>query len=81
MSYYELLIAERRRRCLEAMNDNPEIMGKQLMGMLGYTEINSFYRAYKQWTGTNFNCAGKKWQPTLLPICNHCGGLGRRVQG
>jgi len=54
VSFQSLLDTERQRRCDNALAQNPSIRGKRLMADLGYTELNSFYRAYARWTGKSF---------------------------
>jgi AraC-like DNA-binding protein len=50
--------------------------GKEMMDELGYTELNSFFRAFKRWTGLNFR---DKHNPAPVKLCECCGGSGRVV--
>ena len=52
---YQLLLDQvRQYRCEQRMRRNPRIPGKCLAQELGYIEVNSFYRAFRRWTGENF---------------------------
>lgn len=52
--YQVLLDRVRQYRCEQQMRENPRIPGKCLAVELGYVEVNSFYRAFRRWTGENF---------------------------
>ena len=54
MSYQTILDAVRRHRCEESLADDwvPVIC---LAWDLGYAEVNSFYRAFRRWTGRNYS--------------------------
>ena len=52
MSYQSILDAVRRHRCEESLA-NDWVPGKCLAWDLGYAEVNSFYRAFRRWTGRN----------------------------
>jgi AraC-like DNA-binding protein len=52
MSYQTILDAVRRYRCEESLADD-WVPGKCLAWDLGYAEVNSFYRAFRRWTGRN----------------------------
>jgi AraC family transcriptional regulator, mar-sox-rob regulon activator len=52
-SYQLLLDRARQYRC-EHLLRRRWLPGKCLADRLGYTEVNSFYRAFRRWTGTNF---------------------------
>lgn len=52
--YQILLDRVRQYRCEQRMQRNPRIPGKCLAQELGYVEVNSFYRAFRRWTGENF---------------------------
>ena len=53
-SYQFLLDRARQFRC-EAQLKERWLPGKCLADELGYLEINSFYRAFKRWTGLNYS--------------------------
>ena len=53
-SFAKLLDVKRVRRCEEEMDHNREIRGKQLAGVCGYTELNSFYRSFERLHGMGF---------------------------
>jgi AraC family transcriptional regulator, mar-sox-rob regulon activator len=76
VQYYELVEAERLRRCEQLLQDKPMARGKEMMDELGYTELNSFFRAFKRWTGLNFR---DKHNPAPVKLCECCGGSGRVV--
>ena len=54
MSYQTILDAVRRHRCEESLADD-WVPGKCLAWDLGYAEVNSFYRAFRRWTGRNYS--------------------------
>ena len=54
MSYQTILDAVRRHRCEESLADD-WVPGKCLAWDLGYAEVNSFYRAFRRWTGHNYS--------------------------
>ena len=54
MSYQTILDAVRRHRCEESLADD-WVPGKYLAWDLGYAEVNSFYRAFRRWTGRNYS--------------------------
>ena len=54
MSYQTILDAVRRYRCEESLADD-WVPGKCLAWDLGYAEVNSFYRAFRRWTGRNYS--------------------------
>jgi AraC-like DNA-binding protein len=74
VQYYDLVEAERLRRCEQLLQDKPTMRGKEMMDELGYTELNSFLRAFKRWTGLNFR---DKHNPAPVKLCECCGGSGR----
>ena len=53
-SYQFLLDRARQYRC-ERRLENQWVPGKCLADELGYNEVNSFYRAFRRWTGQGFN--------------------------
>jgi AraC family mar-sox-rob regulon transcriptional activator len=55
VSYQQLLDAERKRRtdeCLATWGN--QAYGKRISDVCGYTKLNSFYRAFRRWTGTDY---------------------------
>ena len=54
ISYQELLDRVRQYRCEKQLGQR-WVPGKTLAWDLGYAEVNSFYRAFKRWTGTNYS--------------------------
>ena len=52
--YQELLDCVRQYRC-EKLLGQGWLPGKTLAWDLGYAEVNSFYRAFKRWTGFNYS--------------------------
>ena len=54
MSYQTILDAVRRHRCEDRLADD-WVPGKCLAWDLGYAEVNSFYRAFRRWTGRNYS--------------------------
>lgn len=53
-SYQFLLDRARQFRCESRLKER-WLPGKCLADELGYLEINSFYRAFKRWTGLNYS--------------------------
>lgn len=54
LNYQSILDATRRYRCEEKLADS-WVPGKCLAWELGYAEVNSFYRAFRRWTGRNYS--------------------------
>ena len=54
LSYQQILDAVRRYRCEEILAGD-WAPGKCLAWDLGYAEVNSFYRAFRRWTGFNYS--------------------------
>lgn len=54
ISYQELLDQVRQYRC-ECQLEERWVPGKTLAWKLGYAEVNSFYRAFKRWTGSSYS--------------------------
>lgn len=54
MNYQTILDAVRRHRCEESLAEH-WVPGKCLAWDLGYAEVNSFYRAFRRWTGRNYS--------------------------
>ncbi|MEK9927968.1 MAG: AraC family transcriptional regulator [Halieaceae bacterium] len=52
--YQELLDCVRQYRCEKQLGQG-WLPGKTLAWDLGYAEVNSFYRAFKRWTGFNYS--------------------------
>jgi AraC-like DNA-binding protein len=52
--YQELLDCVRQYRCEKQLGQG-WLPGKTLAWDLGYAEVNSFYRAFKRWTGLNYS--------------------------
>lgn len=76
VQYYTLVEAERLRRCEQLLQEKPTMRGKEMMSVLGYTELNSFFRAFRRWTGLNYR---DKHNPARVKLCECCGGTGRLV--
>ncbi|EED36112.1 transcriptional regulator, AraC family [Luminiphilus syltensis NOR5-1B] len=53
-SYQQLLDRARQIRC-EAQLQERWLPGKTIAWELGYAEVNSFYRAFRRWTGVNYS--------------------------
>jgi AraC-like DNA-binding protein len=53
-SYQFLLDRARQYRCERRLRER-WLPGKCLADELGYTEVNSFYRAFRRWTGRRFS--------------------------
>jgi AraC-like DNA-binding protein len=53
-SYQFLLDRARQYRCERRLQQR-WVPGKCLADELGYNEVNSFYRAFRRWTGQGFN--------------------------
>ena len=54
LTYQRILDAVRRYRCEEILAGD-WAPGKCLAWDLGYAEVNSFYRAFRRWTGYNYS--------------------------
>ncbi len=54
LNYQAILDSVRRYRCEESLADQ-WVPGKCLAWDLGYAEVNSFYRAFRRWTGRNYS--------------------------
>ncbi len=54
LNYQHILDAVRRYRCEKTLADD-WVPGKCLAWDLGYAEVNSFYRAFRRWTGYNYS--------------------------
>ena len=54
ISYQELLDMVRQYRCEKQLNRR-WVPGKTLAWDLGYAEVNSFYRAFRRWTGISYS--------------------------
>ncbi len=54
ISYQELLDQVRQYRC-ECQLEERWVPGKTLAWKLGYAEVNSFYRAFRRWTGCSYS--------------------------
>jgi AraC-like DNA-binding protein len=52
-SYQQLLDRVRFHRCSKALS-NHRVPGKSLARRLGFSQPNSFYRAFGKWTGMSF---------------------------
>lgn len=52
--YQFLLDRARQYRCEQQLRDL-WLPGKCLADQLGYLEVNSFYRAFRRWTGLNYS--------------------------
>jgi AraC-like DNA-binding protein len=52
--YQFLLDRARQYRCEQKLRDS-WLPGKCLADELGYLEVNSFYRAFRRWTGISFS--------------------------
>lgn len=75
-SYQFLLDRARQYRCEQRLRDH-WVPGKCLADELGYNEVNSFYRAFRRWTGQGFNdykqrhgsalCAAAEQRPSYSP--------------
>ena len=52
--YQFLLDRARQYRCEQQLRDR-WLPGKCLADQLGYLEVNSFYRAFRRWTGLNYS--------------------------
>lgn len=52
-SYQRLLDEVRRHRCEKALS-RCWLPGKSIAGELGFTQPNSFYRAFGRWTGMTY---------------------------
>jgi len=54
LNYQTILDSVRQYRCEECLADQ-WVPGKCLAWDLGYAEVNSFYRAFRRWTGKNYS--------------------------
>lgn len=54
LCYQELLDLARQHRCEQQLGER-WVPGKTLAFELGYAEVNSFYRAFKRWTGARYS--------------------------
>ena len=54
LNYQAILDSVRRYRCEECLA-NQWVPGKCLAWDLGYAEVNSFYSAFRRWTGKNYS--------------------------
>lgn len=52
--YQHILDHVRQYRCAELL-DKRWLPGKSVAWELGYAEVNSFYRAFRRWTGQNYS--------------------------
>jgi AraC-like DNA-binding protein len=53
-NYQALLDQVRQYRCEKQLSER-WLPGKCLAWELGYAEVNSFYRAFRRWTGFNYS--------------------------
>ena len=53
-NYQHILDHVRQHRCA-ALLDKRWLPGKSVAWELGYAEVNSFYRAFRRWTGKNYS--------------------------
>ncbi len=53
-SYQYLLDRARQYRCEQLLRET-WLPGKCVADELGYLEVNSFYRAFRRWTGANYS--------------------------
>jgi AraC-like DNA-binding protein len=60
-SYQFLLDRARQYRCEQLLRER-WLPGKCLASLLGYVEGNSFYRAFKRWTGSSFSAYKREQQ-------------------
>lgn len=56
LNYQDLLDRIRQHRCMK-MLEGRWLPGKSVAWELGYMEVNSFYRAFRRWTGTRYSDA------------------------
>lgn len=61
--FRKLMAQERKRRCLLALRDE-NCVPKALAIELGYSDVNSMYRAFRSWTGMSM----REWR-ILHPPC------------
>lgn len=52
-SYQQLLDRVRRHRCQQVLNQH-WLPGKSIAPRLGFSQANSFYRAFGKWTGMSY---------------------------
>jgi AraC-like DNA-binding protein len=65
--YQFLLDRVRQYRCEKILRDM-WLPGKCLAVELGYLEVNSFYRAFRRWTGLSYSDYKLRYYPLLVPI-------------
>lgn len=53
-THYQFLLDRARQYRCERLLEEQWLPGKCLADALGYNEVNSFYRAFRRWTGTGF---------------------------
>lgn len=54
-THYQFLLDRARQYRCEQQLRNHWLPGKCLADQLGYLEVNSFYRAFRRWTGLNYS--------------------------
>ena len=54
-THYQFLLDRARQYRCEQQLRNDWLPGKCLADQLGYLEVNSFYRAFRRWTGLNYS--------------------------
>ncbi|MEP5567621.1 MAG: AraC family transcriptional regulator [Halioglobus sp.] len=54
-THYQFLLDRARQYRCEQQLRNLWLPGKCLADQLGYLEVNSFYRAFRRWTGLNYS--------------------------
>lgn len=59
--YQFLLDRARQYRCEQILQSN-WLPGKCLADELGYLEVNSFYRAFRRWTGISYSEYKLRWE-------------------
>ena len=52
--FQKLLNQERQRRCFQCL-DCRVMSGREIVELLGLSDISHFYRSFKQWTGYSFS--------------------------
>ncbi|GAB5453697.1 MAG: hypothetical protein Hals2KO_40250 [Halioglobus sp.] len=60
--YQFLLDRARQYRCERVLKENWQ-PGKCLADELGYLEVNSFYRAFRRWTGLTYSAYKSRYHP------------------
>ena len=71
--YQFLLDRARQYRCEQRLKQR-WLPGKCLADELGYLEVNSFYRAFRRWTGltySEYKLRNFPWESGALPNVNH----------